>query len=137
MSLIIFPPELGEVEAKFALDPRFIYKNLERMFSPGPTASIFNVKSSEIFPVSVQSLDPKTGMKLKVEESPRNGLNAFMGQTCYFIAGLEGGKLQFPVVGLKSAESGFLSCDIPKTMSLIQRREDLGLAPLPTELLRH
>ena len=93
MSWIIFPPELGEVDAKFALDPRFIFKNLERMFSPGPIASIFNVKSSEIFPVNVQSLDPKAGIKLKIAESPKNGLNTFMGQTCYFVAGLEGGQV--------------------------------------------
>ncbi len=136
MSLIIFPPELEEVDTKFQLDPRFIFKNLERMFSPGPTASIFNVKSSELFPVNVQSLDSKAGMKLKIEESPRNGLNAFIGQTCYFIAGLEGGKLQFPVAGLKFAESGFLSCDIPKTISLIQRREDFRASAPPDRALK-
>ena len=36
---------------------------------------------------------------------------------------LEVGKLQFPVSGLKSVESGLLACDIPKIVALLQRRE--------------
>ena len=124
MAFEIYPPELGEMDAKFPLDPRFIYKNLERMLSPGPISSVVNVKTLEKFPVSVQGLDAKVGMKLKVEESPKNGLGSFIGQSCYFVAGLEGGKLQFPIEGLKTAESVLLGCDIPRAASLIQRRED-------------
>ena len=124
MAFEIYPPELGEMDAKFPLDPRFIYKNLERMLSPGPISSVVNVKTLEKFPVSVQGLDAKVGMKLKVEESPKNGLGSFIGQSCDFVAGLEGGKLQFPIEGLKTAESVLLGCDIPRAASLIQRRED-------------
>ena len=124
MAYETYPPELGKIDPKFALDPRFIFKNLERMLSPGPVSAIFNVKTSEKFPVSVQSLDPKLGIKFKVEEPPKNGVGSYLQESCYFVAGLEGGKLQFPIGGLRSAEAGALACDIPNVVTLIQRRED-------------
>ncbi|QWD64680.1 flagellar brake protein [Polynucleobacter sp. MWH-UH2A] len=131
MAFEIYPPELGEMDVKFSLDPRFIFKNLERMLSPGPVSAVFNVKTSGNFPVSVQSLDSKAGIKFKVEEPVKNGVGTVIGGLCYFVAGLEGGKLQFPLAGLRSAESGGLTCDIPKTMSLIQRREDFRVKAPP------
>lgn len=124
MTFEIYPPELGEINTKYSLDPRFIFKNLERMLSPGPISNVFNLNSSEQFPVSVQALDMNNGIRLKIEEVPKNGLATFIGQPCYFVAGLEGGKLQIPIEGLRSSDSGFLVCDIPQTMSLIQRREN-------------
>ncbi|QWD59696.1 hypothetical protein [Polynucleobacter sp. MWH-UH35A] len=123
MTFETYAPDLGEAAAKYRIDPRFIYKNLERMFSPGPISSVVNIKTGERFPVSVQGLDPGKGIRVKVEELPKVALNSFMGQECYFVAGLEVGKLQFPISGLRSAESGLLACDIPNTMSLLQRRE--------------
>jgi hypothetical protein len=124
MPFDIYPPELGEIDAKFSLDPRFIYKNLERMLSPGPVSTVFNVKTSEQFPVSVHSLDPKQGIQFKVEELPKTGLGSYIGQACFFVAGLETGKLQFPMLGLRLNQSNLLLCEIPKSISLIQRRED-------------
>ena len=125
MTFEIYSPELGEIATKFPLDPRFIFKNLERLLPAGLTAGIFSEKTSEQFPVSIQSLDVKMGIKLKVEELPKNGLTTFLGQRCYFVAGLEVGKLQFPLTGMKLDDSGLLVCNIPNdTVSLIQRRED-------------
>lgn len=80
MTIEIYSPELGEITTKFPLDPRFIFKNLERLLPVGLIAGIFfNDKSSEQFPVSIQGLDLKMGIKLKVEESPKNGLTTFLG----------------------------------------------------------
>ncbi|MBU3565344.1 hypothetical protein [Polynucleobacter sp. MWH-HuK1] len=123
MTFEIYAPDLGEVAAKYRIDPRFIYKNLERMLSSGPISSVVNIKTAEKFPVSVDDLDPKKGILLKVRELPKSTLSSFMNQECYFVAGLSLGKLQFPISGLRSNESGLLTCDIPKTMSLLQRRE--------------
>lgn len=131
MTFEIYSPELSAIDPKFALDPRFIFKNLERMLSPGPVSAIFNVKTSEKFPVSVQSLDPKAGIKFKLEEPPKNGVGSYMGESCYFVAGLEGGKLQFLIEGLRSAEAGTLICAIPKAVTLIQRREDFRVKAPP------
>jgi hypothetical protein len=123
MTFEIYTPELGEIDAQYPIDPRFIYKNLERMLSSGPVSGICNTSTAERFPVSVQELDPKKGIKLKVEELPKAGLGSFINQSSYFVAALDVGKLQFPVSGLKLVQSGQLACDIPKTMSLLQRRE--------------
>lgn len=133
MTIEIYSPELGEITTKFPLDPRFIFKNLERLLPVGLIAGIFfNDKSSEQFPVSIQGLDLKMGIKLKVEESPKNGLTTFLGQRCYFVAGLEVGKLQFPLAGLKLDDSGLLVCNIPNNaVSLIQRREDFRVKSPP------
>ena len=123
MTFEIYAPDLGGIAAKYPIDFRFIYKNLERMLSPGPVSSVVNIKTGEKFPVSVHGLDPKKGILIKVEELPKASLSSFMNQECYFVAGLEVGKLQFPISGLRSAESGQLACEIPKSMSLLQRRE--------------
>jgi hypothetical protein len=123
MTFKIYPPELGEIDAKYPIDHRFIYKNLERLLPSGSVSGIWNISSTESLPVSVQELDPKKGIKLKIEGLPKAGLGSFINQSCYFVAALDVGKLQFPIGGLRSIDSGLLACDIPKTMSLLQRRE--------------
>lgn len=123
MRFEVYAPELEGVVAKYPIDPRFIYKNLERMLSSGPLSGIFNIKTGERFAVSVHGLDLRDGILMKVEELPSTALSLFMNQECYFVAGLEAGKLQFPISGLRSTKSGLLACDIPRAASLLQRRE--------------
>ena len=132
MSFKIYPPENGEIQDKFHVDVRFIYKNLERLFSPGPVAAIFNTKTSELFPVSVDSLNEKTGFKLKVEDAPQAGIQSFLSGICIFVAGVESGKLQFTMSSFRALEGGFLSCDIPKDVVLVQRRENFR-TPAPPD----
>jgi hypothetical protein len=131
MSFKIYQPDAGAIDPKYSLDSRFLYKNLEKFFSPGPVAVIFNTKSSQLLPVSVDNLEAKTGFKLNVEEMPKNGIHSFLMDPCIFVAGLEVGKLQFSMQGLRALDSGLLACDIPKQADLIQRREDFRVPAPP------
>ena len=131
MSFKIYRPDAGDIDPKFSLDNRFLFKNLEKFFSPGPVSAIFNTKSSQLLPVSVDSIDAKTGLKFKVEEPPKNGIHAFISDPCIFVSGLELGKLQFPMQGLRSLDNGLLACDIPKVANLIQRRDDFRVPAPP------
>lgn len=136
MSFKIYQPDAGEIDPKHSLDSRFLYKNLEKFFSPGPVSAIFNTKSSQLLPVSVDSLDAKTGFKFKIEELPKNGIHPFLNDPCMFVAGLEVGKLQFSMQGMKAVDSSFLVCDIPKVVSLIQRREDFRVPAPPDKAFK-
>lgn len=130
MPFKIYQPDSGQIDPKYNLDSRFLYKNFEKFFSPGPVSAIFNTKLSQLLPVSVDSLDVKKGFKLKVEEAPKNGVHAFLMDPCIFVAGLDTGKLQFTIQRLKALDNGFLACDIPREALLIQRRDDFRvLAP--------
>ena len=131
MPFNIYQPDPGSIDPKYNLDSRFLYKNLAKFFSPGPVSAIFNTKSSQLFPVSVDSLDEKAGFKFKVEEVPRNGVHSFLADPCIFVAGLDVGKLQFSMQGLRSLDSGLLACDTPKQVDLIQRREDFRVPAPP------
>jgi hypothetical protein len=132
MSFKIYRPDAGDIDPKYALDGRFLYKNLQKFFSPGPVSAIFNSKSSQLLPVSVDAIDSKTGFKFKVEEPPKNGVHAFISEPCIFVSGLELGKLQFPMQGLRTLDNDLLACDIPKAANLIQRREDFR-TPAPPD----
>ena len=131
MSFKIYQPDLGEIDPKYNLDSRFLFKNLEKFFSPGPVSAIFNTQSSQLIPVSVDSLDAKTGFKFKLEEMSKNELHSFWSDPCIFVSGLEVGKLQFSVQGLRALDNGLLSCAIPKEAQLIQRREDFRVPAPP------
>lgn len=131
MPFNIYQPDPGQIDPKYNLDSRFLYKNLAKFFSPGPVSAIFNTKSSQLLPVSVDSLDEKIGFKFKVEEEPKNGVHSFLTDSCIFVAGLEVGKLQFTMQGLRFLDSGLLACDTPKQVDLIQRREDFRVPAPP------
>ena len=131
MPFKIYRPDAGDIDPKYALDSRFLFKNLEKFFSPGPVSAIFNTKSSQLLPVSVDGIDAQTGFKFKVEELPMNGVHAFISDPCIFVSGLELGKLQFPMQGLRSLDNELLACDIPKAANLIQRREDFRVSAPP------
>ena len=131
MSFKIYRPDAGDIDPKYSLDNRFLFKNLEKFFSPGPVSAIFNTKSSQLLPVSVDSIDAKKGLKFKVEEPPKNGIHAFISDPCIFVSGLDLGKLQFPMQGLRSLDNGLLACDIPKIANLIQRRDDFRVPAPP------
>ena len=131
MSFKIYRPDAGDIDPKYSLDNRFLFKNLEKFFSPGPVSAIFNTKLSQLLPVSVDSIDAKTGLKIKVEEPPKNGVHAFISDPCIFVSGLDLGKLQFPMQGLRSLDNGLLACDIPKVANLIQRRDDFRVPAPP------
>jgi hypothetical protein len=131
MSFKIYQPEPGEIDPKYSLDRRFLFKNLEKFFSPGPISAIFNTQSSQLIPVSVESLNAKTGFKFKLEEMPKNGLDSFWSDPCIFVSGLDVGKLQFSVQGLRASDSGLLFCAIPEQAQLIQRREDFRVPAPP------
>ena len=131
MSFKIYRPDAGDIDPKYSLDNRFLFKNLEKFFSPGPVSAIFNSKSSQLLPVSVDGIDAKTGFKFKVEEPPKNGIHAFISDPCIFVSGLDLGKLQFPMQGLRSLDNGLLACDIPKVANLIQRRDDFRVPAPP------
>jgi len=131
MSFKIYQPEPGEIDPKYSLDRRFLFKNLEKFFSPGPISAIFNTQSAQLIPVSLESLNAKTGFKFKLEEMPKNGLDSFWSDLCIFVSGLDVGKLQFSVQGLRASDSGLLSCAIPEQAQLIQRREDFRVPAPP------
>jgi hypothetical protein len=131
MPFKIYRPDAGDIDPKYSLDSRFLYKNLEKFFSPGPVSAIFNTKSSQLLPVGVDAIDAQAGFKFKVEEPPKNGVHAFISAPCIFVAGLELGKLQFPMQGLRQLDNGLLACDIPKAVDLIQRREDFRVSAPP------
>ncbi|QWE27126.1 hypothetical protein [Polynucleobacter sp. AP-Ainpum-60-G11] len=131
MPFNIYQPDPGQIDPKYNLDSRFLYKNLEKFFSPGPVCAIFNTKSSQLLPVSVDGLEVKAGFKFKVEEAPKNGVHSFLADPCIFVAGLDVGKLQFSMQGLRSLDNGLLACDIPKEVALIQRREDFRVPAPP------
>jgi len=131
MPFKIYQPDAGPIDPKHNLDSRFLYKNLEKFFSPGPVSAIFNTKSSQLLPISVDSLDAKTGFKFKIEEPPKNGVHSFINDPCIFVSGLEVGKLQFSMQGLRALDSGLLGCDVPKEVVLIQRREDFRVPAPP------
>lgn len=131
MSFKIYQPEHGEIDPKYTLDRRFLFKNLEKFFSPGPISAIFNTQSSQLIPVSVDSLNTKTGFKFKLEEMPKNGLDSFWSDPCIFVSGIDVGKLQFSVQGLRALDNGLISCAIPEQAQLIQRREDFRVPAPP------
>ena len=131
MPFKIYQPDAGPIDPKHYLDGRFLYKNLEKFFSPGPVSAIFNTKTSQLLPVSVDSLDAKTGFKLRIEEPPANGVHSFINDPCIFVSGLEVGKLQFSMQRLSALDSGLLGCDIPMAVFLIQRREEFRVSAPP------
>ena len=95
MPFKIYQPDAGPIDPKHYLDSRFLYKNLEKFFSPGPVSAIFKTKSSQLLPVSVDSLDAKTGFKLKIEEPPASGVHSFFTGPGMCVSGLEVGEFQF------------------------------------------
>jgi len=131
MPFKIYRPDAGDIDPKHSLDSRFLYKNLEKFFSPGPISAIFNTKLSQLLPVSVDAIDAKKGFTFKVEEPPKNGVYAFISDPCIFVAGLELGKLQFSMQGLRQLDNGLLACDIPKAVDLIQKRDDFRVSAPP------
>jgi len=131
MPFKIYRPDPSQIDPKYNLDSRFLYKNLEKFFTPGPVSAIFNTKKSQLLAVSVDSLDEKTGFKFKVEEVPKNGVQSVLKDPCIFVAGLEVGKLQFSMQQLRVLDNGLFSCEIPKGVLLIQRREDFRVTSPP------
>ena len=131
MSFKIYPPEPGEIDPKFQMDTRFLYKNLEKIFTSSPVSAIFNTKTSEMFPVNVEEMNARTGIKFKIEEMPVNGIQSFLSNPCVFVAGIENGKLQFSLGNLRSVGAASLACDIPGNAALIQRREDFRVPAPP------
>jgi hypothetical protein len=131
MSFKIYPPEPGDIDPKFQMDIRFLYKNLEKIFASGPVSAIFNTKTSELFPVNVEEINAKNGIKFKIEEMPVNGIQSFLSNPCLYVAGIEIGKLQFSANNLRSVGTASLACDIPSSAVIIQRREDFRVPAPP------
>jgi len=131
MPFKIYPPQLGEIDPKYQMDVRFLHKNLEKIFSPGPVSAIYNTKTLELLPVTVDAVSVKTGFQFKIEEIPAGGIQSFLREPCVLVAGVEAGKLQFAITNLRSTGSNSLSCDMPKDAMLIQRREDFRVPAPP------
>jgi len=118
MPFKIYPPQLGEIDPKYQMDVRFLHKNLEKIFSPGPVSAIYNTKTLELLPVTVDAVSVKTGFQFKIEEIPAGGIQSFLREPCVLVAGVEAGKLQFAITNLRSTGSNSLSCDMPKMRCL-------------------
>ncbi len=131
MTLNVYPPEIDHIDKKFIIDERFIYKNLERLFSPGPISGIFNTINSVLSPVRVESIDAKKGIQFKLIDSLSKANPVLSADNNMFIACLETGKLQFSISNLSFLGNGFLHCNIPSQVILIQRRENFRVPAPP------
>ena len=77
MSFKIYPPETGNIDPKFQMDTRFLYKNLEKIFASCPVSAIFNTKTSELFPVNVEELTLRLALNSRLKECRQMAFKLF------------------------------------------------------------
>ena len=122
MSVRIYPPEAGELNPNFWIDPRFIYKNLERFFEEARVCGLFkDPNDANGIPINLLAVEPN-GLVLKVIPAD-DGARPSLMQRYTLVTFVDGGKVQFEINKLRATQEGSYIADLPKAMAVIQRRK--------------
>ncbi|MEY3390314.1 MAG: hypothetical protein RL350_575 [Pseudomonadota bacterium] len=111
MSARIYPPELGEIAPNYWVDPRFTYKNLERIFEEDRICGLFkNASDREGISVNVLGVEP-TGLRFKVMPLADGSHPAIIGNRI-LVTYVDSGKVQFSLNNIPK------NCNCPTTQKL-------------------
>ena len=103
MSFRIYPPESSEISPNFWIDPRFIYKNLERFFEEERICGLFKSSTDkEGIGISVLAVEPNC-LRLKAIPSSDGSLPR-VGSTYTLVTFVDGGKVQFDVKNIRATQ---------------------------------
>ncbi len=122
LNLPIYPPESGDISPNFWVDPRFIYKNLERFFEEDRVCGLFKGPTDpKGIGISVMAVDP-SGLRFKIIPTS-DGLTNHIGNGYTLVTFVDSGKVQFEVKNPRWTQEGHYICDLPEKMVVIQRRK--------------
>jgi hypothetical protein len=122
VSFRIYPPESSEISPNYWIDPRFIYKNLERFFEEERICGLFKSPTDkEGIGISVLAVEPNC-LRLKAIPSSDGSLPR-VGSTYTLVTFVDGGKVQFDVKNIRATQENSYACDLPEKMAVIQRRK--------------
>ena len=109
------------MDSKYWLDPRFIYKNLERFFSEERICGLFNIPSTDKgIVVSVIDMNEND---LIIKTAAIDGIRPIIVGSKTLTTFTDSGKVQFEIHNFRPLQNGSYSCDLPKKIALIQRRK--------------
>ena len=132
MAYLVHPPQMGEIDKKFYVDPRFIIKNTERLFAVDTIVGLYHLPSHTMTALSVEVLDQKRGITMLICEAPLKNLAGFLQGPCMLVAAVDSGKAQFAVSNLKLIDGKYLQCAYPQELVVVQRRQAFRV-PAPTD----
>lgn len=122
MSVRIYPPEAGELNPNYWIDPRFIYKNLERFFEEARVCGLFkDANDANGIAINLLAVEPN-GLVLKVIPAD-DGARPSLMHRYTLVTFVDGGKVQFEINKLRATQEGSYIADLPKAMAVIQRRK--------------
>ena len=99
MSVLIYPPEVGELNPNYWIDSRFIYKNLERFFEEARVCGLFkNANDTKGIAINLLAIEPN-GLVLKVIPTDDGTCPSLMHRYT-LVTFVDGGKVQFEINNL-------------------------------------
>jgi len=122
VSVLIYPPEVGELNPNYWINLRFIYKNLERFFEEARVCGLFkNANDTKGIAINLLAIEPN-GLVLKVIPTDDGAYPSLMHRYT-LVTFVDGGKVQFEINSLRAIQEGSYTAVLPKTMAVIQRRK--------------
>ena len=122
LSARIYPPEPGEIAPNYWVDPRFTYKNLERIFEEDRICGLFkNASDREGISINVLGIEP-TGLRFKVMPLADGSHPAIIG-TRILVTYVDSGKVQFSLNNIRLATDSSYTSDLPEKIAIVQRRK--------------
>jgi PilZ domain len=122
LSARIYPPEPGEIAPNYWIDPRFTYKNLERIFEEDRICGLFKTISDHHgIGISVLAIEP-SGLRFKVIPSTDGSHPSITGNRI-LVTFTDSGKVQFNLNNIRSSNDHSYIGDLPQKIAIVQRRK--------------
>jgi|CryBogDrversion2_8_1035294.scaffolds.fasta_scaffold02811_4 hypothetical protein len=131
MPLQIFLPEsTKKLSNDFLVDPRHIFKVLDREFQKHPTVGIYGLENWLVPSTAIAfHADTNYGLFFKPQDISLTELSNLIDTHKIFVICTESGKFQFTGKNIKIDSNGLIVCEIPNDLYAIQRRESFRITP--------
>ena len=123
MPLQIFLPEsTKKLSNDFLVDPRHIFKVLDREFQKHPTVGIYGLENWLVPSTAIAfHADTNYGLFFKPQDISLTELSNLIDTHKIFVICTESGKFQFTGKNIKIDSNGLIVCEIPNELYAIQR----------------
>ena len=131
MNLQVYPPETKKrIPSGSSIEPRHIFRTLEREFQNHPTVGIFGLENWLIpLTATAMHIDPHHGIFLKPDMIPLNELAQMIDSHKIMVICTERGKFQFTAKEIKIDSNGIICFPLPNDLIHIQRRDGFRVVP--------
>jgi hypothetical protein len=131
MSFQIFLPESRKrIPAGSDVDPRHIFRTLDREFQKHPAVGIYGLENWLAPSVAIaMHIDTKLGVFLKPEEVSLSDLAQMIDTDKIIVMCSENGKFQFTAKKIQIDSNGIIQFPIPLDLVVIQRRDGFRAIP--------